>query len=63
MELCCTLYVNNRLKTILFMIASKALLKLGINVTIEVKDPAVYKTLMRGTEEDKRKWKDRVTRL
>ena len=58
------LYTNKELpgKEIMtpFMIASKTIKYLVINLTKEVKDlyPEDYKTLMKENEEDTNKWKD-----
>ena len=60
------LYTNNELsereskKTIPFKIASKRIKYLGINLTKKVKDPYSehYKTPMKESEDDIKKWKD-----
>ena len=60
------LYTNNELsereakKTISFIIASKRIKYLGIDLTKEVKDLYIenYKMLMKEIEEDTNKWKD-----
>ena len=61
-------YTDNKLsereikKTIPFIIASKRIKYLGINLTKEVKDlhTEKYQTLVMGVEENTDKWKDIV---
>ena len=60
------LYTNNELwereikKIVPFIIASKAIKDVGINLTKEMKDLYIenYRTLMKEIEEDTNKWKD-----
>ena len=58
------LNTNNKLserdikKTIYFTIAWKRIKYPGINLTKEVKDLCIDKTLMKETEKDTNKWKD-----